>query len=303
MKLEIKGHSGCGLDIIENADGTLSVKKYTDKKSYFDRLRLQAIKQKEDKCAKAVNGINVPAIFNCGLENDGNRYYVEMQYIYAKNFIDFFEHASKEDLDHVITMICEYITEELKASTVQTIESFMFLNKLDSIEKNCKDNEILSRGDRMSDVIDIIKRSREEYEKMPKSFKVPCGKCHGDLTFSNMLFSNNRMYIIDYLDSFIESPIQDIAKVRQDSKYHWSLLMYEKTYKIDFIRVDMIFKYIDDSIDKYFSNCKYSEYYFKLYRYFQLMNLLRILPYVKSDNVYEYLNKSINNILDEYGKK
>lgn len=304
MKLEIKGHSGCGLDIIENADGTLSVKKYTDKKSYFERLKLQSNKQIYDKCARLVNGVSVPEIFERGLENDGNRFYVLMQYIYAKNFIDFFEHASKEDLDHVIDMICEYITKELEECGIESLESSVFLDKLESIEKNCHDNELLNKLNAMPAVESIIKRSRKEYEKMPKTFHIPMGKCHGDLTFSNLLFSKNKMYIIDYLDSFIETPIQDIAKVRQDSKYHWSLLMYDKTNRIDYIRVYMIFTYIDERIDEYFSNSKYAEYYNNLYRYFQLMNLLRILPYVKYEYVYNYLNKAINSILDQtHGQK
>lgn len=299
MKLEIKGHSGCGLDIIENADGTLSVKKYTDKKSYFERLKLQSNKQIYDNCARLVNGVSVPEIFERGLENDGNRFYVLMQYIYAKNFIDFFEHASKEDLDHVIDMICEYITKELEQSEVHEIDRSVFLDKLDSIEKNCNNNDLLNQKDVMPQVKNIIKDSRKEYEKMPQVIHIPIGKCHGDLTFSNLLFSKNKMYIIDYLDSFIETPIQDIAKVRQDSKYHWSLLMYDKTNRIDYIRVYMIFKYIDDRVDSYFSKGKHSEYYNNLYRYLQLMNLLRILPYVKEGNVYMHVTKAIKSIIYE----
>lgn len=297
MKLEIKGHSGCGLDIIENNDGSLLVKKFTDKKSYFDRLKLQATKQIEDNYARTTNGVSVPEILETGLEDNDNRYYVLMQYIYGKNFIDFFEHASKEDIDHVVSMLCEYITKELDSANIENIKSSIFLDKLDSIEKNCLNNDILKQGNNMEVVKDIITLSRSIYSSMPKSIEVPVGSCHGDLTFSNLLFSKNRMYIIDYLDSFVETPIQDIAKVRQDTKYHWSLLMYDKTHNVDFIRVFMIFKYIDERIDEYFNNSKFSKYYSNLYNYFQLMNLLRILPYVKEKYVYEFLVKALKNIL------
>lgn len=297
MKLEIKGHSGCGLDIVENEDGSLLVKKFTDNKSYFERLSTQAVKQELDDRARNTNGVSVPEIIERRLSEDGNQFYILMQYIYAKNFIDFFEHASKEDLDHVISMICEYISKELEETEMTQMKSSVFLEKLDSIESNCHKNEILNQGNNMDDVNDIITLARSIYLQMPKSFIVPLGPCHGDLTFSNLLFSKNKMYIIDYLDSFIETPIQDIAKVRQDSKYHWSLLMYDKTNRIDFIRVHMIFKYIDDRIDDYFLNCKYADYYKGLYHYFQLMNLLRILPYVKEEYVYKYLARSLKSIL------
>lgn len=73
--------------------------------------------------------------------------------------------------------------------------------------------------------------------------------------------------------------------------------MYDKTHNVDFIRVFMIFKYIDVKIDIYFKNSKFSKYYSNLYNYFQLMNLLRILPYVKEKYVYEFLVKALKNIL------
>ncbi len=59
---------------------------------------------------------------------------------------------------------------------------------------------------------------------------MPVGICHGDLTFSNMLFNGNNYYLIDFLDSFVESPLLDIVKLRQDSAYLWSQLMYIHDY-------------------------------------------------------------------------
>ena len=41
--------------------------------------------------------------------------------------------------------------------------------------------------------------------------------CHGDLTLSNLIFKNNEIYCIDFLDSFIDSPIIDLVKLKQDS--------------------------------------------------------------------------------------
>ncbi len=47
MVIDIKGHSGCNIDIIED-NGKLYVKKSTDDLKYLDRLKLQAEKQKND---------------------------------------------------------------------------------------------------------------------------------------------------------------------------------------------------------------------------------------------------------------
>ena len=48
MNIDIKGHSGCNIDIIEEGDNLL-VKKSTFDKKYLDRLQLQGKKQIEDK--------------------------------------------------------------------------------------------------------------------------------------------------------------------------------------------------------------------------------------------------------------
>ena len=49
MNIDIKGHSGCNIDIIEEGDNLL-VKKSTLDKKYLKRLELQGNKQMNDKC-------------------------------------------------------------------------------------------------------------------------------------------------------------------------------------------------------------------------------------------------------------
>jgi thiamine kinase-like enzyme len=50
------------------------------------------------------------------------------------------------------------------------------------------------------------------------------GNCHGDFTFSNMIVSENGdICLIDFLETFLETPLQDIAKLMQELKYYWSL--------------------------------------------------------------------------------
>ena len=128
-----------------------------------------------------------------------------------------------------------------------------------------------------------------------KEISIPIGICHGDLTFSNILFNGNNYYLIDFLDSFIETPLQDIAKIRQDTAYRWSQLMYTKPY--DAVRLRIICDKIDSEIDSYFSH-KY-EWYRGNYRVVQLMNILRILPYAHEENVIIYLQNILKSLLYE----
>lgn len=124
---------------------------------------------------------------------------------------------------------------------------------------------------------------------------LPIGISHGDLTFSNILFNGNNYYLIDFLDGFIESPLQDIAKIRQDTAYRWSQLMYTKRY--DEVRLGIICDKIDNELDSYFSN-KY-QWYRDHYKTIQLMNILRIFPYAHEEKVVCYLKNILNTLLHE----
>ncbi len=140
----------------------------------------------------------------------------------------------------------------------------------------------------------IIEESQSFFDALT-AMTIPVGRCHGDLTFSNILFNGNNYYLIDFLDSFIETPLQDIAKIRQDTAFRWSQLMYTKRY--DSVRLSIICNKIDSELDAYFSN-KY-QWYAEHYKCLQLMNILRILPYSHEERVVDYLKNVLNSLLHE----
>ena len=291
MKIEVKGNSGCSINIVEE-DNNLYVYKCTTDKGYIKRLEQQGNKQRH---AIETEHIGIPDIKN--IEVDDEHVSIKMNYIYAMNFVDFFERAPFDELDNFINSITNYVDMEIENSKMQHISNDELLIKLQSIITNCFRNEILSRdgialGSELGDILNKSKKVFEEHGNLD----IPVGVCHGDLTFSNILFANNsKYYLIDFLDSFIETPLQDIVKLRQDSQFGWSMLMHQG--KHDNIRVRMTLKYIDDKFDKHFK--KY-EFYKKHYNVLQLMNILRILPYVKTYEVKNYLIKTLNEILNKW---
>ena len=276
MVIDIKGHSGCNIDIIED-NGKLYVKKSTDDLKYLDRLKLQAEKQKNDKCLS--DSLRNPVIHD--VVKTEKECYMVMDYIYAKNFIDYFENASPDDINHFIDTFINYINDELSKCKIENINKNVFINKFNSVVSNCEKNELTKNNNRVKIILNECKKV---FVNLPDNIEMPIGICHGDLTFSNILFTSNKFYFIDYLDSFIETPIQDIVKLRQDTKYFWSTMMYNKKY--DIVRLSMIFKYIDNKITDYFGNI---EEYYKNYDRLQLMNILRILPYVKEEKVRDFV--------------
>lgn len=284
MTIDIKGHSGCDIDIIE-IDGNLYVKKSTNDPKYLKRLYLQGNKQKNDiaLCGSIIN----PQIYEL-VQNDKEAY-ILMDYVYAKNFIDYFENASPEDINHFIDTFIKYINKELESCEIKSVDKKIFIDKFNSVKKNCENNKLTNDNKKVKLILDACEA---KFNQLPDNINLPCNICHGDLTFSNILFTSNKYYFIDYLDSFIETPIQDIVKLRQDTKYFWSTMMYSKRY--DIVRLNMIFAYIDNKINNYFS--EYNEYYAQHYETLQIMNILRILPYVKKESVRDF----VLNILSSF---
>lgn len=287
MQIEVKGHSGCQVDVV-NENGQIWVYKSTADPKYLNRLVLQAKKQEIAGCIEYQH-IRIPRILN--IQKTEERTIVKMQYVYSKNFIEFFEQAGFEQVDYLIGALTSFIEYEISKSELQSVPATIFQGKFDEIQSKIEYNSIFQTA---PNAITILERCQTVFNGLG-DMHIPLGICHGDLTFSNILFNGNNYYLIDFLDSFIETPLQDIVKIRQDTAYHWSQLMYTKPY--DAVRLNIIFNKIDKEIDAYFSK-KY-DWYNVNYHIVQLMNILRIVPYAKEQKVIDHLQMILNSILNE----
>lgn len=281
MLIEVKGNSGCSINIVEH-DNRLAVHKSTFDSGYVQRLVNQANKQKN---AALIANIEVPKIHQVSASDKSAT--IVMDYIHAKNFVDFIEQSPISAIDDFTKSIITYIDKEIELSHEEVVPLSVFTNKINSILHNAEKNSYVTNGtfSLISDA-DIAFKQRGD-------IKLPVGVCHGDLTLSNILFSSNKYYLIDFLDSFIETPIQDIVKLRQDTSLFWSLQMYDRAY--DKIRIETVFGYIDAAINDHFSST--CECYNNSYNYIQLINILRIVPYAKSQSVAEYLENTLTLLL------
>lgn len=288
MEIEVKGHSGCLIEVA-NEDGTLYVHKSSSDPKYLDRLVRQALKQKNASAAR-LQHIRVPRIID--IIRTDSIVDVKMDYVYSRNFVEFFEQAGFEQIDYLISALVNYLEYEIGESDVAVVPGSIVEDKFLDVKSKVENNPHL----RNDGVIDsIMKKSEDIFSGFP-DMSIPVGCCHGDLTFSNILFNGNNYYLIDFLDSFIESPLLDIVKLRQDTAWLWSKLMY--VHPCDAIRLRIVFGKIDAAIDAHFSE-KYV-WYGAYYRPLQLMNFLRILQYAHEPAVIEYLKKSINAQLEEF---
>lgn len=288
MKIEVKGHSGCNIDVVRE-NNKLYVYKSSNNLGYLNRLELQGLKQRDAAFNMDIPGISVPIISE--IHKTDSSVTLKMNYVYSKNFVNYFEYAGFEQITNFINAMCKFLIYEIRNSTMGTVKGSVLKEKFIDVKNKTLSNPVLKND---SEIIVIIDKSEHIFNSV-KDMQMPIGKCHGDLTFSNILFSDNNYHLIDFLDSFVESPLLDIVKLRQDSAYLWSQLMYSGN--CDTIRLKIIAKKIDSEIDKFASQF---DWYNDNYKIFQLMNFLRILQYAKDTVVINYLKNVINQLLYEF---
>lgn len=287
MNIEVKGHSGCQIDVVSEGQDIYVYKSTADPK-YLSRLLLQAEKQKAAGRI-AYQHIRVPEVFDV-LKEQGKTV-IKMQYVYSKNFIEFFEQAGFEQIEYFIGALKYFLEYEIGKCRMEEVPSCVFQTKFEEVKGKTLVNP-LCKDD--NEIREILKHASTFWGNI-ESLRVPVGLCHGDLTFSNVLFNGNNYYLIDFLDSFVETPLQDIVKIRQDTCYYWSQLMYTKHY--DAVRLRIVCDKIDREIDTFFRE-KYV-WYAENYKILQLMNILRILPYAHEVRVVKHLKKILKELLHE----
>lgn len=285
MQIEVKGHSGCQIEIVNEGD-KLHLEKSTYDKKYISRLKLQAEKQRTASL-RSYQHIRIPEIY--GIEQTEDSLIVKMQYVYSKNFIDYFEDAGFDQISYFIKALKIFVDAEISDSQVKEVSRQVVIDKFKDVCLKINNNSLIKDD---KDVKEIVSASNAIFQALDEKMLMPIGKCHGDLTFSNILFNGNNYYLIDFLDSFIESPLLDLVKIRQDSAFGWSQLMV--THKFDTIRMNLISSKIDAEISKYYANY---EWFSRYYKAFQVMNFLRVLQYAKEQKVVDYLKSVLNKLL------
>lgn len=275
MILGVKGNSGCKINILDD-----KIIKATTDSDGNSRLKIQCEKQSSFKS----NIFKAPSVYESGINEKGNYFFI-MEYIRYKTFDKIFNTATKNYLDLVVEKLVSFVIGNINHDInvnviVNDVDRNILLSKYETTKNNI----------RVQKNIDISYLDRIFYS-LESTLRIPIGYCHGDLTFSNLLFEGDDIIVLDFLDTYLDSPLQDIVKIRQDTKYYWSTRMLDS--KFDKIKLEQCLNYIDKKIHHEFS--KY-DFYNKYYNVFQIMNLLRIVPYCDNDNNVKFLMSKIDKL-------
>ncbi|MFB5563116.1 hypothetical protein [Bacillus cereus] len=263
---ELKGHSGCKLIVITQKDGSKIVKKQSKNESYNDRLKAQVKKQ-----------ISYNGVFNnCKILKEGynnSLYEFDMEYISGVTVAKYMTDIRLVDIYKFVELfflnICRENTYDVGAREI-------FTKKIQNLKKTIKEKSLL-----YSECFELLETNEWRYMVL--------SECHGDMTLENMIIQDGEIYLIDFLDSFYNSWLIDVAKILQDADVLWSYRTYEKLNANLKIKLIILKQLIIEQLLT-FRDGKYlvGEVYHIL-----LLNLMRIIPYTKDEETKNYIDNKI----------
>ena len=259
------GLSGCKLEIVSDR----IIRKYSSNKNYNNRLLIQIDKQ--NFFSKNIfTNIDTPKIIK-KYKND--LVYFDMEYIMGCDYYSYFSSASPKQIKKIFLFFDEYFEFSIKNSHKYAPEFS---------KKQIKNKLISFKQSRYYDLINFCIEYLDKIEiDIPKSF------CHGDLTVSNLLFHSKKVYLIDFLDSYIDTFLLDLIKLKQDLYYKWVL----KINDVENLRISQCFNYLWDYIE-----LEYNQYVnTDIFQVLDVINFIRIEPYLTNQKQKIILDNIIKN--------
>jgi hypothetical protein len=283
--LKIAGRSGCHVEIVKGNVG-LYVKKKSSGLAYNERLRKQAEKQRSfTQRFPEIRWFKCPIVLNEGIEQ-GGLYSFSMEYAGGNKATDFLADADTGSVRSLSQKFAHYfrsleLVGKLSPSPFEAIRT-----KNESLLASIHASSICSTA---------LSHKLENYlhSAIPDA-PIMLGWCHGDFTLSNMLFGIWHIELIDFLDSFIESPLIDLIKLRQDTRFYWTLQLDEQMAQHQTLKVKIALQYLDRQLAQ---RVAATPHYNAWHNYLEVYNLARILPYVKEQKEVEFLETNLRMLL------
>lgn len=269
------GHSGCTVLLCENDDDNVFVRKLSGSHEYNERLKNQADKQKKFKSTI----LKTPKVLAEGFSEEG-LYYFDMEYVQGITLAEKLKTIEIGKIRPVINNILdEILVENIAGQKTNSEASNVFQEKIVSLERNLipTDNLIVTKA------LKILKE--HDWSNISKT------KCHGDMTFENIIIKDSQLYLIDFLDSFYDSWILDVSTLLQDSLVMWSYRKESRINNNTLVRLIIFKDILIDALNSRGNNFVLDAYYSLL------LKLIRIYPYTTDELTLEFLDEKTNEII------
>ena len=275
IDLKLNSHSQDLLEVI-NTEGVFLVNKLF--KSNIDRAKKSVEKQKKFKAIYAGSTRIFSAEVLSYKELVNGTAVLTMPYIEGITGPSYAVYATPLLAKSLSSALSSILLTELTNVNEVAISSKSLLEKLDQVADSTFDTEL--KG--------LILRGRKWIQFLPKKMIFPMGSCHGDLTLSNIIFNPvDGIILIDFLDTFLESPLQDVAKIKQDFTYGWSFRKCPNTLRV---KAEILCNACMPTIIKSIETV-----YKQQVDVLTLLALLRIAPYIIDDVTHRWLISSLND--------
>lgn len=273
-RIDLGGHSGCGIFLVENDDGTVFVRKISKNSEYNKRLEAQCRKQ----AAFHGDKIKTPKILNTGV-NENGLFYFDMEYIQGITLAEYIRNMEIGRIHGLVDDLMSYIENVDKKDCRNNA------NEVFSIKLNDLHHKLAGKSEIVDHALDLL--INHDWSAFQPS------SCHGDLTLENIIVRNEELYFIDFLDSFYDSYLMDMGTLMQDIQTMWSYRKDKKTDMNLILRLIVCRDLLLDAIREKDSSLV-QEVYFSL-----LQKLIRILPYTTDEKTYSFLQEKIAIVSQE----
>lgn len=267
-----RGLSGCKLTISNNGE---IVTKTSASIKYNERLVKQIKKQKEFHCLH-ISNIKCPRVLEQGIDENLLEYFT-MEYAEGKTYDYFLNYSSPSEISFFIDSLLSYFDSVKNTDAKYTDDEFSRIctAKIKSIRGHIPNSDFL--------------KYLENRILLCKNVDVPLSFCHGDLTLPNILFGNSELFFLDFLDSYLESWVLDLVKLKQDLFYLWCIGREKKSPNVRSIQVSI--KIWEEIEKKYYEKTKSEEF-----KILEALNFLRIYPYLKNESDFLLINKILEKL-------
>jgi hypothetical protein len=187
----------------------LDGKVVVTKRAGSDSTRLHAQYLKQSKFPSS-NHIQVPKII---IPWNGEAF--SMEYVPSMPLGKYLQTASVSEVANCGESIVNFVIEQMTKSKISHAplnHDLNFLEKIKSMQAS------LSKSNHK-----VVQRAAGILEIWSKTFPQLIGPNHGDFSFENILINprSSEVWLVDFLDSPIESPLLDVGRFLIDSEHGW----------------------------------------------------------------------------------